>query len=165
MQGGRGTPLDNVVQYRPIAHHHAGCTVTLENRLQIRGGFAADSPARLKPTSSWRFSRAQSRLSTPRANYFRLGERFYLTSHLKYTIGNSVMATYSTVEVARMLGIHKVTLQCWLLDGKVSEPRRISAGGFEARLWTNRDVERVRRYKEKFYRKGRGRKPKGKAKR
>ena len=75
------------------------------------------------------------------------------------------MATYSTVEVARMLGIHKVTLQCWLLDGKVSEPRRISAGGFEARLWTNRDVERVRRYKEKFYRKGRGRKPKGKAKR
>ena len=75
------------------------------------------------------------------------------------------MKIHSTGTVAKMVGVHVVTLKRWLLDGKVSEPRRVRTGGFEARLWTNRDVERVRRYKEKFYRKGRGRKPKKKAKR
>jgi hypothetical protein len=34
--------------------------------------------------------------------------------------------------------------------------------GQEIRIWTDRDVERVRKYKEENYRKGRGRKPKRK---
>jgi hypothetical protein len=59
-----------------------------------------------------------------------------------------------------MLGVHKVTLQRWLLNGKVAEPRRISNGGVDARVWTERDIERVRKYKQENYRKGRGRKPK-----
>ena len=69
---------------------------------------------------------------------------------------------YSTAQVARMIGVHKATLIRWLLDGKVSEPRRISNGGVDARIWYDRDVERVRSYKEQNYRKGRGRKPKPK---
>ncbi len=68
--------------------------------------------------------------------------------------------TYSTVQVARMLGVHKVTLQRWLLDGKVAEPNRVRIGNIESRIWTDSDVEHVRRYKQKNYRKGRGRKPK-----
>ncbi len=59
-----------------------------------------------------------------------------------------------------MVGIHKVTLQRWLLDGKIAEPRRMKNGGVDVRIWTDADVERVRRYKARFYRKGRGRKKK-----
>ena len=72
------------------------------------------------------------------------------------------MKTYSTKQVADMVSVHRVTLQLWLLAGKIKEPRRIKNGGVDARIWTDRDVERVRKYKEKNYRKGRGRKPKAK---
>jgi hypothetical protein len=70
------------------------------------------------------------------------------------------MRTYSTGRVAKEIGVHKITLIRWLLDGKVQEPRRINQAGQELRIWTHRDVERVRRYKQENYRKGRGRKPK-----
>ena len=69
------------------------------------------------------------------------------------------MRTYSTARVAEEIGVHKVTLIRWLLDGKVTEPRRTNQVGQEIRIWTDRDVERVRRYKQENYRKGRGRKP------
>jgi DNA-binding transcriptional MerR regulator len=68
--------------------------------------------------------------------------------------------TCSTAQVAKMLGIHKVTLQRWLLAGKVKEPQRVTVGGINARVWTDRDVERVRKYKAARYCKGRGRKKK-----
>ena len=72
------------------------------------------------------------------------------------------MQAYSTAQAARMLGVHKVTLQRWLLDGKVREPRKVRIGSIESRIWNDRDVERVRKYKQENYRKGRGRKPKPK---
>lgn len=72
------------------------------------------------------------------------------------------MKTYSTLEAARMVGINRVTLQRWLLDGKVAEPRRIRHAGIDARVWNDRDVERVLKFKQENYRKGRGRKPKPK---
>ena len=62
-----------------------------------------------------------------------------------------------------MLGVHKVTLQRWLLSGKIAEPRRISYGGLNTRIWTQRDVERTKKYKVAHYRKGRGVKKKSKA--
>ena len=68
------------------------------------------------------------------------------------------MKTYSTKQVAQAVGIDRVTLQRWLLGGKIREPRRVKNGGMDFRIWTDRDVERVRRYKEAFYCKGRGRK-------
>lgn len=72
------------------------------------------------------------------------------------------MRTYSTKQVAQMVGINRVTLQRWLLSGKLREPRRIRNGGIDARIWTARDVERVKKYKASHYRKGRGRKKKKK---
>ena len=72
------------------------------------------------------------------------------------------MRTYFTGQVARMLGIHKVTLQRWLLSGKVPEPKRIRVNGGETRIWTARDVERVRKWKAAHYWEGRGRKKKKK---
>lgn len=72
------------------------------------------------------------------------------------------MRTYSTAQVAKEIGVHKITLIRWLLDRKVSEPRRVNQAGQDIRVWTDRDVQRVRRYKRENYRKGRGRKPKAK---
>ena len=69
---------------------------------------------------------------------------------------------YSTAEVARMVGVHKITLLRWLLAGRLSEPRRTSFGGQDLRLWSAEDVRRVKAFKAANYRiaivKGRGRK-------
>ena len=75
------------------------------------------------------------------------------------------MANLSTSQFVRVLKIGRATLHRWIADGKISPPRKSKVGGVTVRLWMKQDVERVRRYKEKFYRKGQGRKPKGKAKR
>ena len=72
------------------------------------------------------------------------------------------MKTYSTVQVSRMISVHKNTLKYWLRDGKVSEPRNVGNGGIKLRVWTDRDVEKVQKFKQPNYRKGRGRKPKSK---
>jgi len=68
------------------------------------------------------------------------------------------MSGFSTKEVAEMVGISRITLQRWLLSGKLSEPNRLKVGGVDVRLWTQPDLERVRQYKAMNYRKGRGRK-------
>jgi DNA-binding transcriptional MerR regulator len=68
------------------------------------------------------------------------------------------MKARATLEVAKLVGVGKTTLLTWLREGRVAEPRRISQGGVEVRLWSDRDVERVRKYKEGHFRKGRGRK-------
>jgi len=68
--------------------------------------------------------------------------------------------TYSTAEAADRIGINRVTLQRWLIDGKVKEPKKITMGGVEVRIWTDRDIERVQKFKHENYRKGRGRKRK-----
>jgi predicted site-specific integrase-resolvase len=68
------------------------------------------------------------------------------------------MINYSTAKVAAEVGVSKLTLVRWLVAGKIKEPRRVNQGGQEVRIWTDRDVERVRKYKAAHYRKGRGRK-------
>ncbi len=68
------------------------------------------------------------------------------------------MKTYSTAQVAKKLGIHKITLIRWLLYGDLEEPRRLDQAGQVIRIWTDRDVVRARTYKTAHYRKGRGRK-------
>ncbi len=72
------------------------------------------------------------------------------------------MATYSTPEAAHRCGIHHITLQRWVSEGRVKAPRLQRVGGVVVRLWSDGDLERVRRYKQENYRKGRGRKPKRK---
>ena len=88
-----------------------------------------------------------------------------LTRQEKCAISGVVMKEYSTAQVARMIGVHKVTLKRWLLEGKMKEPRKVRVGNVDARIWIDRDVERVRKYKQENYRKGRGRKAKAKPKR
>ena len=69
-------------------------------------------------------------------------------------------AVYSTSEVAFQIGLSKRTLVRWLRDGKIAEPKRIEYPGIISRLWNERDVQELRKYKEQNYRKGRGRKKK-----
>lgn len=68
------------------------------------------------------------------------------------------MSPRSTREVAQLVGIHLATLEEWISKRKVKPPRTVRIGAKVYRLWADRDVERVRKYKEQFYRKGRGRK-------
>jgi DNA-binding transcriptional MerR regulator len=55
---------------------------------------------------------------------------------------------YSTLAVARMVGVHRATLLRWLQSGQLPEPRHVRAVGQDIRVWTARDVERARRLKE-----------------
>lgn len=57
-----------------------------------------------------------------------------------------------------MVGIHWMTLHRWLAAGKVRASRSMPMNGRTLWRWTEADVQRIRSYKEKFYRKGRGRK-------
>ena len=68
--------------------------------------------------------------------------------------------TYSSGQVARRVGIDRQTLFRWLWSGKVKGPRLVEVGDRNVLVWTDRDIERVARFKELNYRKGRGRKPK-----
>ena len=72
------------------------------------------------------------------------------------------MKTYSTVQVARTIGVNKQTLLRWLWAGKIPEPRRGTYGGQDVRIWTDRDLQRARQFKQTNYYKGGGRKKKTK---
>ena len=60
--------------------------------------------------------------------------------------------TYSTIQVAREIGVHRSTILRWLQSGQIPEPRHISAAGQDIRVWSPRDVERARRLKATQYR-------------
>ncbi len=72
------------------------------------------------------------------------------------------MKPLSTEEVAKTIGVSKSTLERWLSEGKIKAPKPLRVGRKIFRFWTDRDIERVMRYKEKCYWKGRGRKKKTK---
>jgi DNA-binding transcriptional MerR regulator len=71
----------------------------------------------------------------------------------------------TTAEAAKKADIHLATLQRWIAAGKVAAPKATLIGAVGYRLWSSKDVERLKKVKEGIYRKGRGRKPKPKAKR
>jgi predicted DNA-binding transcriptional regulator AlpA len=72
-----------------------------------------------------------------------------LTNEIGYFI--LAMKTYSTVKVAKMLGIGWSTLHRWIVDGKVKAPPIQTLGGVKVRLWTVEDIEGLRKYKNKHY--------------
>jgi len=66
--------------------------------------------------------------------------------------------TFSTERVAEIVGVHWTTLHRWLRSGGVVPSIAVPLDGRTLWRWTRQDVERVRKYKEANYRKGRGRK-------
>jgi hypothetical protein len=84
-----------------------------------------------------------------------------LTRRIKYGTGMYSMQC-STAQAARKVGIGRQTLHRWIRERSVSPPRRQKVAGVTVRIWTAEDIERLRKYKEENYRKGRGRKPQNK---
>jgi len=86
-----------------------------------------------------------------------------LTGQLKYDTGVYVSPkTYTTREAAKAVGITRVTLQRWIVAGKIRAPQTQLVEGVGMRLWSEKDISRLRKAKIETYRKGRGRKPKPK---
>jgi excisionase family DNA binding protein len=61
------------------------------------------------------------------------------------------MKTYSTVKVATVLGISSDTIHRWIREGMITAPVTQSLGGVRVRLWTEDEVEQVRKYKAEHY--------------
>ncbi len=55
---------------------------------------------------------------------------------------------YDTSEVARLVGVSKQTLLRWIRTGLVVDVRRDQRGW---RIWTNEDLERVKRFREAYH--------------
>jgi len=64
----------------------------------------------------------------------------------------------TTGEAAKKAGIHLATLQRWIATGQVKAPKPTLIGAVGYRLWSTKDLTKLRTTKEKIYRKGRGRK-------
>lgn len=73
----------------------------------------------------------------------------HLTNHKAYRILR--MKTYSTVEVAKLLGIGNDTLHRWIHTKKVPAPQLQIVGGLSIRLWSKADIQKVREYKDEHY--------------
>jgi len=61
------------------------------------------------------------------------------------------MKTYSTADVAGLLGISWDTLHRWMREKKVPMPPAKTLGKIKIRLWSEADVEEVRQYKTDHY--------------
>jgi excisionase family DNA binding protein len=61
------------------------------------------------------------------------------------------MPTYSTVEVAELVGVSWDTLSRWIREKRFSVPPVQSIGRIKVRVWTEGDVEKVRNYKTDHY--------------
>ena len=68
------------------------------------------------------------------------------------------MSTYSTVEVAELVDVSWDTLNRWIRERKFPVPPVQSLGRIRVRIWTENDVEKVRKYKSDHYRGKGGRK-------
>jgi transposase len=75
---------------------------------------------------------------------------------------DTTVKTYSTRQAAKLAGIGHITLYRWMAAGKVGASESIRMNGHRLFRWTSADVKRIRKYKSKNYRKGRGRKAKPK---
>ncbi len=69
----------------------------------------------------------------------------------------------TTREAADGLGVSLNTLQRWIKARKVKAPKLTVVHGRAVRLWTQKDIARLRKVKEEIYRRGRGVKKKSKA--
>jgi len=55
------------------------------------------------------------------------------------------MRKYSTREAAKILGLDVRSIQRYITAGKISAPPVQNLGGGKYRVWTERDVEKVRK--------------------
>lgn len=51
----------------------------------------------------------------------------------------------TTQRVARILGVHRVTLQRWIASGRLKAPKLIRMNGGSVRLWDEKDIARAKK--------------------
>jgi hypothetical protein len=68
-----------------------------------------------------------------------------------HRIKNRMNPTYSTLEVARAINVGKTTLLRWLYSGKLAEPTQKTVAGVMIRVWSEKDLERAKKYREERY--------------
>jgi predicted DNA-binding transcriptional regulator AlpA len=61
------------------------------------------------------------------------------------------MKTYSTLRVAKILGIGTETLYRWMHEAKIPMPPTQSLGGMTVRLWSEADLKAAQKYKAEHY--------------
>ncbi len=67
------------------------------------------------------------------------------------------LVMYSTKQSAKMAGITRITLSRWIANGEFRPPPMRTLASVKARVWSKADVERLKRFKLKRYKKGQGR--------
>ena len=55
------------------------------------------------------------------------------------------MTTFSTRDAARKLGIAMSTLSNYIASKKLSAPKAVTSGGMTIHLWTEKEIEKVRK--------------------
>ncbi len=79
----------------------------------------------------------------------RSGFVFLLTNSAGYTTIS--MKAYSTIQVARLLGIASGTFHRWIREKRIEAPPAQTLGGMQVRLWSDADIAKVRKYKAEHY--------------
>jgi len=51
----------------------------------------------------------------------------------------------STNQVAKIIGLTTATLSRYIKAGKIPAPKRVSSGGITIHLWSDQDIEHVRK--------------------
>jgi hypothetical protein len=64
-----------------------------------------------------------------------------------------VIKTFSTLEVAQAIGVDKSTLLRWLYAGKLAEPTIKVVSNQVVRVWSEKDFQRAKKYREERYHK------------
>jgi len=55
------------------------------------------------------------------------------------------MTAFSTRDAAKQLGLDVSTLSRYISAKKIPAPKTLTAGGITVHIWTQRDIERVRK--------------------
>ena len=75
----------------------------------------------------------------------------FFALQIKATYWILQMATYSTAQVAEILGVGTDTLHRWMTQKKVAKPKLQLIGGVKVRLWSDAQLNAARKYKSEHY--------------
>ena len=83
-----------------------------------------------------------------------------MTNARNYATHGAMNPRLTTSDAARVVGIHRATLQRWIRARKIKPPKPTLSNGRGVRLWSRSDIEVLRKAKKLIYRRGGGRKKK-----
>ena len=61
------------------------------------------------------------------------------------------MQTHSTAKVLKLVGIGAETLYRWMHEGKIPRPPLQTLAGMKVRLWSDDDVNEIKKFKAEHY--------------